>query len=436
MESKMSDLLKVVKNYIEKNNLINNKKVILAFSYGVDSRVLLDVLYKLGYEIVIAHVNHKVRVESDNEELETIKLCKSLNLKYYIKHLTPQNENFEDYARRERYNFFKEISIKENTNVLITAHHKDDNLETILLKLMTGSNLYGYSGIHNKLFKNGLLIIRPLLCVSKEEIRTYQKENNLLFFEDYTNSLNIQLRNKIRNEVIPLLKEINPSILDKASDFSNILAESFDYIRSNSISLLNEWNDKIDNIKYKQLDIALRKDIICLMLEKNKINRSYSLINSIDNLIMSNKPQGEISISDNFVFKKRYDVSLISIRSNKTILDISLNINDCVVFFNHKIYFTKDKPLTCQNYVKLCYNKVKLPLRIRTRLNGDSIQLSGGTKKVKDLFIDKKIKKELRDEIPMVINGNDIIWIPGVAKSSLIKDDLESGDIYLIYEEK
>jgi tRNA(Ile)-lysidine synthase len=172
------------------------------------------------------------------------------------------------------------------------------------------------------------------------------------------------------------------------------------------------------------------------MLEKNKINRSYSLINSIDNLIMSNKPQGEISISDNFVFKKRYDISLISIRANKTILDISLNINDCVVFFNHKIYFTKDKPLTCQNYVKLCYNKVKLPLRIRTRLNGDSIQLSGGTKKVKDLFIDKKIKKELRDEIPMVINGNDIIWIPGVAKSSLIKDDLESGDIYLIYEEK
>ena len=165
----MDGLLNKVKEYIKTNNLINdNQKVILAFSYGIDSRVLLDILTKLGYEVIVAHVNHKVRKESDLEELETIKLCESLNIKYYIKHLTPEDKNFEDYARKERYNFFKDVAAKSDTNILITAHHKDDNLETILLKLMTGSNLYGYSGIHNCVIKDGLKIIRPFLCASKD----------------------------------------------------------------------------------------------------------------------------------------------------------------------------------------------------------------------------------------------------------------------------
>ncbi len=432
----MEGLLNKVKEYIKTNNLINdNQKVILAFSYGIDSRVLLDILTKLGYEVIVAHVNHKVRKESDLEELETIKLCESLNIKYYIKHLTPEDKNFEDYARKERYNFFKDVAAKSDTNILITAHHKDDNLETILLKLMTGSNLYGYSGIHNCVIKDGLKIIRPFLCASKDEIKEYQAKNNLLYFEDYTNFETIHMRNKIRNKVIPLLKEINSSILDKASEYSEIAFETFNYIRHLSKDYLDKHNNQIEISSFKKLDIAIQKDIICMMLEKLKLNRNFKLINSILNMITNSKSQQEINISESFLFVKRYNIAYINKKIDKIELDKTINLGETLTFFNHKIYFTKDKPNSWQNYIKLCYNKVKLPLRIRTRINGDIIELSSGKKKVKDLLIDKKIPIEIRNTLPMVINDKDIIWIPSIAKSALIKDDLGDGDIYLIDEE-
>jgi tRNA(Ile)-lysidine synthase len=172
-----------------------------------------------------------------------------------------------------------------------------------------------------------------------------------------------------------------------------------------------------------------------MMLEKLKLNRNFKLINSILNMITNSKSQQEINISESFLFIKRYNIAYINKKIDKIELDKTINLGETLTFFNHKIYFTKDKPNSWQNYIKLCYNKVKLPLRIRTRINGDIIELSSGKKKVKDLLIDKKIPIEIRNTLPMVINDKDIIWIPSVAKSALIKDDLGDGDIYLIDEE-
>ena len=424
-----------IKNYIKNQNLIeNNQKIILAFSYGIDSRTLLNVLINLGYEVIIAHVNHKVRIESDNEEKETLELAKKLNLKCYVKHLVYQKENFEDYARKERYNFFKEISKKENTNILATAHHLDDNLETIILKLMTGSNLYGYSGIHNKVCRNELNIIRPLLCVSKDEIHKYQEEMSFKYFEDYTNHENIQKRNRIRNIIIPILKNEEQEILSKASDFSNILEESFNFIRKISTSYFNKWNKKIMVSEYISLDIALRHDIICYMLEENKINRSYNLITSIDKSLLNNKSQFDLKLSKDFYLFKRYDMAYISLKKDEKFEEITLSVDETKTFKNFKFYFSNSLPTDNENYIKLCYNSIEFPLTIRNRINGDRIELSSGTKKVKDLLIDKKIDKDIRNKLPMVINGGKIIWIPGVAKSSIIRNDLDNGDIYLIQE--
>lgn len=424
-----------IKNYIVNNDLINeNKKIILAFSYGIDSRSLLNVLVNLKYDVIIAHVNHKVRVESDLEEEETIKLAKELNLKYYIKRLTPQTLNFEDYARSERYRFFKEISLKENTNILATAHHLDDNLETILLRLSSGSNLYGYAGIHNKVIRNNLVIIRPLLCVSKEEIANYQKEMGFKYYEDYTNKEIIHKRNYIRNKVIPLLKEFDSSILRKACDYSNILNESFDYIRKQSIFFFKKWDNKIRISEYIILDKALRHDIICYMLEEAKINRSYNLICSIDKALLNNKAQFEIKLEANYFLLKRYDLAYISFKKIEQTETIYLKENETKIFGHYKFYFSAKGPINNEMSVKLCYNSIEFPLEIRTRQNGDKISLSNGSKKVKDLFIDYKIDKDVRNTLPLVINGKDIIWIPGIAKSSLIRNAKDNGDIYLICE--
>lgn len=423
-------------NYIKDNNLINSTKVMLAFSYGVDSRALLEVLLNLKYDVVLVHVNHKVRIESEKEEVETLNLAKSLNLKCYIKHLELKNNNFEDFARRERYNFFKEVARKENTNILLTAHHKDDNLETIILKLINGSNLYGYAGIHNLVYKDNLVISRPFLCVSKNEIREYQKEKGFLYFEDATNSEDFHLRNRIRHHVIPLLKSENPSVLDKAIAYSDQLSTSFDFIRKQSINYLKNNGNKIKNIEFKELDKALRSDIICLLLEKYKINRNTNIINKIDQIILSNKPQASLELSSNYILKKSYDYSFIDLyKKEESFKEISLNFEDKVIFNDFQIYFSKEKPLTNEFYIKLCYNDLEFPLKIRTRLNGDFIKLSGGTKKVKDLFIDKKIDTRTRDRLPLIINKGEIIWIPSVSRSNLCKDGLKNGDIYLYAKE-
>ena len=432
----MNKLEAKVKNYISSNKLINGKKVILAFSYGVDSRSLFNVLINLKIDFVVCHVNHKKRKESDIEEKETKLLCQKYNIPCYVKTLVPQNENFENYARKERYKFFNEISKIENTNILVTAHHKDDNLETILLKLMTGSNMYGYAGIHNISYHDNLTIIRPFLCLSKDEIYEYAKENNLKYFEDYTNKENEAKRNRIRNLIIPLLKKESNDILDKAYDFSDILCTSFAYIRKQAIEYYNKWNDKIDNLEYKNLDIALRKDILCYTLEQKHINRSKSLIDNIDNIIISSAPQKELKLENNMFFFKRYDISYIDLKTKTEPLSFKLNLNDKINFFNHTIYFTNKEPNSNVFYIKLCYNEIKLPLSIRTRNNGDKISLSSGNKKIKDLFIDKKIVKENRDKTPLILEGDEIIWIPGVAKSLKIKNYLEHHDIYLVDEVK
>ena len=432
----MNNFEKKVYDYIKNNNLISQNKLLLAFSYGIDSRALLNVLLKLDYEVVILHVNHKVRLESELEEEETLKLAKKYNLKCYIKHLEKKDSNFEDYARRERYNFFKEVSKVENTNILLTAHHKDDNLETILMRLLTGSNIYGYAGIHNIVNRNDLIIVRPLLCVSKNEIREYQKEMNFKYFEDSTNNENVHLRNKIRNSVIPLLKEENSAILDKAIDYSNQLNEAFNYIRSSSIAYLEKNNYQIDNDTFNAQPDALRHDILCLLLEHFKISRNQNLIYKLDSIIRSNKPQSSLKLNKDYIFYKRYNKTFVKKEETKKIqIETKLNFLDNITFNNYNFYFSKEKPLNNEFYIKLCYNNLEFPLTIRTRENGDFIELSKGKKKIKDLFIDKKIDIEIRNSIPLVLNKNDIIWIPGIQRAETTREALVNGDIYLIAKE-
>ncbi len=421
-----------VKNYIKSQNLID-KKIILAFSYGIDSRALLEVLYNLGYEIILCHVNHKVRKESDLEEEETKKLAKELGIKLYVKELGKIDSDFENKARIERYNFFKEVSKKENVSTIVTAHHLDDNLETILMNLIKGSNLYGYSGIHNASYDN-LNFIRPFMCVTKSEIIEYQKEKGFKYFDDQTNFENDHLRNRLRNIVIPELKKENPNLLENVNAYSSITYSSFKHIRKLSIEFLNSKTE-IDTTKYKLLDEALRLDIISYLLEKSNISRSYNLISTIDKNLLMDKPQFDINLSNDYLFVKRYQKAYIKQNDNNNYQEYDLYEDRPVIFNGFKIFFTK-KPLSLyQNHIKLCYNNLVFPLKVRCRKDGDKILMSYGHKKLKDLFIDKKIEKEKRDTLPIILNNGEIIWAVGVAKSNLISKDKNDGDICLIAEE-
>lgn len=431
-------MLKKIANFIKINKLIEpNAKVVLAFSYGIDSRVLLDILIKLGYDVVIAHVNHKHRIQSELEEKETIALANEFSLQYEIMHLIEDHgANFHADAHNKRYDFFSSVAQKYNAKYIVTAHHLNDNAETIVLNLIRGSNLYGYAGINISQTRDNISIVRPLMCVTKKDIMEYQEKNDLKYFEDSSNSEDDFKRNRIRHHVLPLLENENPNILTELNNYSLMLHEAFKFIRTKSIAYLKSNNNEINLDSFIDLDDALKKDIISLILEKNNIDRSYNLINLILQTLIKDTPQSDINLKNNMIFKKRYKKAYIEQKLSIPQNYHKLYENNVISTQNLRFYFTKNLPNSGAKYIKLCYNELVFPLIIRSRQEGDTITMPYGHKKLKKLFMDYHLTKEERDSALILENNGEILWVVNYAKSKKLTQMKANGDIYLIYEVK
>ena len=226
-------IIKEVGETIVSQNLIeDNDKIVVAVSGGPDSITLLDVLVKLkrelniNYEIIVAHVNHMIREESEEEKVYVENMCKKYGvefnyLKTDVKKISKIKKISEEMAGRdERYRFFDELLNKKSANKIVVAHNLDDNAETVLLNIIRGTGIKGLSGMQ---YKNGN-IIRPLLNIKKCDILLYTEENHLNPCFDKTNNENVYLRNKIRNILIPELKsEYNSNIVQNIIRMSKLL---------------------------------------------------------------------------------------------------------------------------------------------------------------------------------------------------------------------
>ena len=246
--------------YIAKNNLFNKgTPLLIACSGGVDSMVLLDILQKLEYNILVAHCNFKLRgAESDADTAFVKKYCEENNIKYFIKEFDTTKYKKEHKistqvaARNLRYEWFEQIRIENKIHFIVTAHHADDQLETILLNFAKGTGLNGLIGMKAK----NNFIVRPMLQISKAEILNYATENKIEFREDSSNESIDYTRNKIRHQILPILNEINSSIVYNIDDFSQ---------RMKDISLLLET--QIKQIKKK---CWTEKDYLLVYVEKLK----------------------------------------------------------------------------------------------------------------------------------------------------------------------
>ena len=422
---------------MKENNLITDKAIVCATSGGVDSICLLHILIDLGYKVILAHVNHNKRLESLKEMKAMEDLAKSLMIPFeYLSYHFDDTDNFHNQAHNARYDFFKSVCDKYNTNVIATAHHLDDQIETIIIKIINGSNLYGYGGISPYYEEDGYKIIRPLLFATKDMLYEYAKTCNYEYFEDSSNKEDDYLRNRIRHHIVPLLKENSNDIYGKITSYSNQVKDAFNFIRKLSINYLDEHQNKIELNSFLKLDNALQKDIISLMLEKNNIEKNYRIIMQIYKMLQDNKGNASIDLNGGYVFIRSYDKAYINQASNNMFEKKIINDNDFITYGNmYKLYFTKTKPQNNAKFIKLCYNDIVLPLTIRPWENGDFIEMQYGTKKINRLFIDKKIPSIIRNQIPIITDStNKILWVYDLAKDKLVVEHKNLGEIYLVCE--
>ena len=427
-------MINTIKNFIKDEKLIEtDETIVVGVSGGIDSMVLLNVLYTLGYKLVIAHVNHNVRVESKDELIFVSNYAKERNIPFESTVLERINGvNFQDEARRLRYEFFFDIARKYNATKIATAHHLDDLLETVLMRISRGSNLYGYGGIKPIIYYGGISLVRPLLCVNRKEIKKYQEEKNIPFMEDATNSKDKYTRNRYRHNVVPILVEENPNIYQNILRYSKQMYQAFDYIRKESKALYVKNKGEIFNEEFLNLDDAIKLDYISYILEQNNIPCSYNKILLIRNMIVNRSPNGVVSISKDYDFIKKYSTSFISKKVYNEDYEFLLNLDEEAILPDGSIVkITRNIKNNSEIYLKLCYNTLVLPLKIRNRRDGDYFTFKFGRKKIKDLFIDMKIPMDVRNSVPIVLDQSDnILGIPGIIKGP--RDVVDP--IYIVYE--
>lgn len=424
--------------------LSNNQVVVVATSGGPDSMCLLNLLCKFDVKIIVAHVNHKLRSESE-EEAEFVKsfaLDKGLIYEYMeIKEYN--HDNLENDARIKRYAFFNELISKYHANYLMTAHHGDDLMETILMRLVRGSSLKGYSGFKNEIDMNTYKLIRPLITLTKKDIIEYMDNNHLKYFVDKSNYSRDYTRNRYRLDCLPFFKKEDKNVHLKFLKFSEELDKANVFINDFVLKIIDDLklNDGLCVSKLKELDSFLLQRVIEYELSKMYPNDLF-LINDkhtelIINLIKSDKSNLKVNLPNKIVAIKEYDV--LKVIKEKDNNEFYYELNDFVYVPNGIIKRINNSDNKSNYVIRLNSKEIELPLIVRNRINGDKMEVKNlmGSKKVKDILIDSKVPISKRNDIPIVTDSkNSILWVPGVKKS---KFDVESNGIYdiiLLYEEE
>lgn len=420
---------------IQKITQYYDQKIVIGVSSGVDSMVLFDLLK--NHDIVVAHINHNMREESEYEQTFLSEYCLKRNIPFETITLTytpqEQAENFQLLARNKRYDFFKKVMVKYDANLLALAHHGDDLVETVLMSMTRGTSLRGIIGFGEESTIGTLNIIRPLLRYSKDEILNYAEENEIIFFEDASNSSDKYTRNRYRQNILPLLKQESPNVHQKYVNMSEDLSDIYDYLMIEVDKFINSERLVSD---FQKLHIAVQREIIATLLKRQAISFNNNLLNEIISILIGSIPNSEIHLPNNLILIREYDSFKIMIA--KETIDFDIEITDFGTYdlpTGDEIHISEKKSEFHTHSYKLCYNDLVFPIRVRNRKDGDKMKLPFGTKKVKSLFIDQKIPMLQRDTLPLILLNEEIIWIPGIKKKNLegskyIYISYQKGDYY------
>ena len=450
----MSEQRTKVAAFIQRYQLIApGKHVVLAVSGGIDSIVMADILLnlqqQLGFYPLIASFDHQLRPESAEEIEFVAELARCWGVPFHagaadIRRLA-QGKNLEDVARQERYRFLRSIAYRYDDACIATAHHRDDQAETLLLHLLRGSGLAGLSGISPK--ENGL--IRPLLCLSKGEIEAYAQEHNLAFRQDQSNFSCEYQRNRIRWELLPQLADYNPQIVNALNITADICREEdglLDDLAENALVEVMSADDRLCQKRLAQLPYALARRVLrkfsCLRIgEGAELNfeqveailalREGQVI-SLPHAYLAFCRDGYLDINKNMPplpsFEEEYPLSLSE--QWQSLPGWGWDYC-CLPLRGHAL--PPLAQLRRQNTLVYLTDSAALPkLYWRTRRDGDRLPSSENKAghKLKELFIDKKILPSKRQSWPLLLDEQGIRWVPGLWKEEEIPEIRE--DMILI----
>ena len=418
------------------NTLWNKEdKIAIALSGGVDSIVLFHLLvteYKDSYkELVVFHINHGLREESYEEAEFVEKFVKDFDVKFYKEELNmsdlerDSHTSEEMLARELRYQAFNKMAKLEGVTKLLTAHHKNDQVENILMKLLTGRSIDHSLAICEEIEMAGLTIYRPLLNSLKAELEEYAKEKNLHYYVDATNFDTDYTRNNIRHNIVPLLNDINSGSFDNLINFANYYQNINNNLKKAILSnkdnyIFSRDEDKISLVKDKFLELNeeemyfLLKDLITdelgvfdikqkaifdvvSSLKKNSGNKSYDLKNNLK--IISQYETLYIHKIEKKCYNDKIEIIIDKICENSV-----------YEFYQNKFIISTDAKDS-----EIGFNKSELPLLVTIKKEGDRVRRGEINKKLSRIFIDEKVPKELRDTLPVIRNNKgEVLGVLGI----------------------
>ena len=457
MKINKKDIYSRVADYIAGNELLlKGERVLLSMSAGKDSMMLLNVFLRLKQDLPldfgIFHLNHMMRAEeSDEDEKFIAEIAGAANIrlfsfKFDFTNNMPQGSSFEEFARLKRYELLEHVRTENNFHKIATAHNRDDNIETILMRIFTGTGIHGLTGIKPQRGN----IIRPLLFLSTEEIYEYLRENKIQWREDSSNRDGKYLRNFVRNTLLPEIKtrfenagDALLSLSSIAGEYSLIIDEFLENsgkqyaLENNSVVIENEKciNNKklfkyiISKAIREKFGLFVTEDILEEIFKKAVANKSHLLLYENSNLSIKKTLKNNkkvIVISRNIEYKFNiseweYRIDINHEGEGRIFLkEISKTIHFKLVDYN---YFLKNKN---QHGVFVSLDNDHNEIIIRNRRDGDRIKLEHGSKKIKDLLIENKLEKHVKDSVPLiVVNAGIAAFMPvimGVSSNRVASD--------------
>lgn len=470
-------------------------RTVIAVSGGLDSMMLLYILTEWNARIngcankfVIAHVHHGFRVtESDEEALFVERVATKLNIPFEMKRvdalgLVSKGVNRQAAARQLRYQFFVDVAHRYQATHIALGHHADDQAETALMRFIRGAGITGLSGMDWKRKEKGLFFIRPLLAIRKSELLKWCKERNVAYIEDSSNEKRDYFRNRLRLDMIPLLEQENPRLVEALCRMTDTLREEDNWLHEQAEQIFQtdvrsiketghgnfntpiELGYTMDRNFFIELHVALQRRLFKLILEyvtyglKQKIQ--FETVEFVRERIISKcSTTWRIDIAQHVVFIREYE-QLIWLRKQhhctaETLTSFKINKMDeqgtlLLPDPNRKLQWfittvtaapeslsgqRQDRGVASFDADALCW-----PLVVRTRQPGDRMKIEGlhGSKKIQDMFVDLKISPSIRNSIPLIVDANGcVIWVAGIRRSAeALVNPLTKTVVYFMLKKK